>query len=230
MADSDVQTTARLAAQAPASPSQGEPCEECGSPLAADQRYCLECGRRRGGPRVDYRHHMAAAAASDQSPAQPAPPRPSSEEPEKPQRDYAPLAAVGGIAVLGLMLLVGVLIGKGGSNDTASTTPSVIRIPASEGASAPAEASAGSSKGTGGGLEIGGRAKKAKKGGGNGGGTGNAVHASEGDLEELGNTSGEDYVKQSENLPNEIATPGKPPPIDTSKPPGGGEGGAEVIK
>jgi hypothetical protein len=56
------------------------------------------------------------------------------------------------------------------------------------------------------------------------------VKASSGELEELGNTSGEDYVKQSENLPDEIATPGAPPPIDKSKPPGGGEGGGEVIK
>jgi hypothetical protein len=31
------------------------PCRTCGSPLAADQRYCLECGDRNGPPRLDWR-------------------------------------------------------------------------------------------------------------------------------------------------------------------------------
>jgi hypothetical protein len=172
---------------------------------------------------------MSAGPQPEQRPSQPAATSPPpAEETQKPQRDFAPLAAVGGIAVLGLMLLVGVLIGKGGGNDTASTSPPVIRIPATQGAVGSTAENA-SPKSTGGGLDVGGKAKKAKQGGGSGG-TGNAVQASEGDLEELGNTSGEDYVKQSENLPNEIATPGAPPPIDKSKPPGGGEGGGEVIK
>lgn len=209
-----------------------ETCEQCGAPLASDQRYCLECGQRRGGPRVDYRHYMAGGAPAAAPAPQPTGAEPPPiEESDKPQRDYAPLAAVGGIAVLGLMLLIGVLIGKG-NDDGTSTPASVIRVPA---AAAGTEAGAGenSSKDTGAeGLGLAGGAKKAKGGGSDkaAGGTGKAVQASEGDLEQLGETSGEDYVKQSENLPNEIATPGKPPPIDTSKPPGGGEGGGEVIK
>src|SRR4051812_23407724 len=31
------------------------PCRSCGSPLAADQRYCLACGSRNGPPRLDWR-------------------------------------------------------------------------------------------------------------------------------------------------------------------------------
>lgn len=233
MAETETQAMAGATVPA-AAPRQGEPCEHCGAPLASDQRYCLECGQRRGGPRVDYRHYMTAGEPGAGEPApQPggAEPPPGAEEPGKAQRDYAPLAAVGGIAVLGLMLLVGVLIGKGNDGGTASAPP-VIRVPAVEGG---AESGAGgkSSKNTGAeGLGLSGSAKKAKNGAGKGGsgGTGNAVKASEGDLEQLGETSGEDYVKQSENLPNEIATPGAPPPIDKSKPAGGGEGGGEVIK
>lgn len=222
MLDTDPQTTRPPAA----APRQGEPCEECGAPLAADQRYCLECGQRRGSARVDYRHYMSAGTPSEQPPNQSAA-TPAAEDPEKPQRDFAPLAAVGGIAVLGLMLLVGVLIGKGGSNETAAApAPVVIKGPSGESSGAE---EGSSPKNTASGLNVGGKAKKAKQSGG-GGGTGNAVQASEDDLEELGNSSGEDYVKQSENLPNEIATPGAPPPIDKSKPPGGGEGGGEVIK
>ena len=214
-------------------PQPGEPCEECAAPLAADQRYCLNCGHRRGGPRVNYRHYTAAAAPqSEAPPAQPAEngsPGGGDEEPAKPQRDYAPLAAVGGIAVLGLMLLIGVLIGRGDGGGDSAAAPPVIRIPAAGGA---AEAAPGDvSRNTGG--NAGGATQKKANGGGEGGGalnTGDATTASDGELEELGNTSGEDYVKQSENLPNKIATPGAPPPIDKSKPPGGGEGGGEVIK
>jgi hypothetical protein len=205
-----------------------ETCEQCGAPLDDDQRYCLECGQRRGGPRVDYRHYMAGSPQQAEPKSEPAPAGAAGEEPQKPQRDFAPLAAVGGIAVLGLMLLVGVLIGKGNSDTAVAPAPQVVRVQGGGGEEG-GDAS-GSSANTSAGFG-GGKAKKAKKAGGGGGSsTGKAVQASAGDLEELGNTSGEDYVKQSENLPNEIATPGKPPPIDTSKPPGGGEGGAEVIK
>jgi len=217
--------------QAPVFGEQGEPCQECGAPLAADQRYCLNCGRRRGGPRVDYRHYMVGAAATGDQPASPADQQqPAAEEPAKAQRDYAPLAAVGGIAVLGLMLLVGVLIGKG-NNDTASApTQQVIRVPATSGESSGTEGSE-SSQGASNNAPSGGGAKKAKQGGnGGGGGTGNAHKATTDELEEHSSASGESYEKQSENLPNEIATPGEPPPIDKTKPAGGGEGGAEVIK
>jgi hypothetical protein len=231
MADTDIQATSQIATQAPAPSRQGEPCEECGSPLAADQRYCLNCGRRRGGPRVDYRHYMGGGVGSGSGePPAPQPRQPSAgDEPPKPQRDYAPLAAVGGIAVLGLMLLVGVLIGKGNNDNTAATPPPVIRVPATGGESGTPEGS-GSSKGSSK-SGLGGGAKKAKTGTpGGGGGTGKAPKASTGELEEHSSASGESYEKQSESLPNEIATPGKPPPIDKSTAPGGGEGGAEVIK
>ena len=209
-----------------------EGCEQCGAPLATDQRYCLECGRRCGGPRVDYRHYMGGNGQLGGT-GQPAEPKSESapgesEQPGKPQRDLAPLAAVCGIALLGAMLLIGVLIGKGNNTTASAPAPQIVRVQGG-GAEEGGGEESGSSKHTSGGLG-GGTAKKAKKGGGASGGTGKAVQASEGDLEELSDTSGEDYVKQSENLPNEIATPGKAPPIDTSKPPGGGEGGAEVIK
>src|SRR4051794_40015358 len=113
----------------------GEPCEECGSPLAADQRYCLECGHRRGAPRVDYRAEMAREAGGPESPGEATQAQPvataAAEEAEAKggrERDLAPLAAVAGIAVLGLMLLVGVLIGKGDSTASAPVAPQVVRV------------------------------------------------------------------------------------------------------
>jgi hypothetical protein len=234
MAEINAQTQAPP--QPNATPRHGEPCESCGAPLTADQRYCLNCGHRRGGPRVDYRHYMAAAAGDTAAPSAPrangaAPPP---EEPAKKERDYAPLAAVGGIAVLGLMLLVGVLIGKG-NNNTTSPAPAKVVVPAVGGESATATSD---------GNENATPAKKAKSnsafdsgekkvkrgltsGAGNAGAT---VEASKNELEDLEGESGGSYEEKSKKLPDKIATPGKPPPIDKTTPPGGGEGEAEVIK
>ncbi|MCW2995892.1 MAG: hypothetical protein JWQ18_3387, partial [Conexibacter sp.] len=41
------------------------PCRTCGSPLAADQRYCLECGARNGPPRLDWKAMVVAAPPAD---------------------------------------------------------------------------------------------------------------------------------------------------------------------
>ena len=106
----------------PGAGQAGEPCRGCGAPLAADQRYCLNCGERRGGPRVDFRQpprrrRAGAGTARRRAARRPARPAAGRRSGEQPERDYTPLAAVGGIAVLGLMLLVGVLIGKETAGD-----------------------------------------------------------------------------------------------------------------
>jgi hypothetical protein len=207
----------------------GEPCRGCGAPLAADQRYCLNCGQRRGEPRVAYGEHLGATNGTG--------PRAPERAPEAgagaaevgaggSQRDYGPLAAVGGIAVLGLMLLVGVLIGKGSGEETGTTAPSVIRVEGGAGATASEDTgqsgalkrASGKSK-KGGGILAGGR-----------GGTGEpAVVAGDEDLQALQKQSPEDYQRASARLPDTIATGGKPPPTD-NKAPGGGSGGGAVIK
>jgi hypothetical protein len=217
----------------------GEPCAECGAPLAADQRYCLNCGRRRSGPRVDFRTYLIPEAKGAQDPPPPALPAASAVEaepdPPKPERDYAPLAAVGGIALLGLMLLVGVLIGKGGS-EQASQPTQVIRVGGSGTETAAVEGAAGEAS-AGKGVKEGKNAQGQRTGAKavSGGLTGDAarqaegtVEASKDDLEALEQTSGEDYEDTVKKLPDKIATPGAPPPIDKSKAPGGGEGGETI--
>jgi hypothetical protein len=211
-------------------------CEQCGSPLAVDQRYCLNCGKRRGGPRVDYRQQMLAAPASS-----PEPPRPvadsESKQPEKGERDYAPLAAVGGIALLGLMLLVGVLIGKGDGGTATAPAPVVVKgggeVESSGGeAGVEGKGSGGSGLGTSGG----GKSKGGEKTSGGETASGEtasgegAVQADKKELEEIASETGEEAAKNALKLPDKIATPGKPPPIDKSKPPGGGGENATVIK
>jgi hypothetical protein len=210
----------------------GEPCRDCAAPLAEDQRYCLNCGRRRGEPRIDFRHYAAGAGTPDADGAAPSADAQPPAEGARPtaghgsQRDYTPLAAVGGIAVLGVMLLIGVLIGKGDGGTATAPPPVVVQGGEAEtGKIAPEEEAAGASKG----------AKQAKaKGGGKGGvakggsaDTGNAPVASDEALQQLQEGTPEEKAENSANLPDEIATPGAPPPED-SKAPGGGSKGTAI--
>jgi SPOR domain len=101
---------------------EGEPCPNCAAPLASDQRYCLNCGQRRGDARVPY---TALLAARTSAPADGTPP-PGTPPPHAP-RDWTPLIALGGLGALALVLVVGVLIGRtafGGDK----AAPQVIRL------------------------------------------------------------------------------------------------------
>jgi len=84
-------------------------CSGCGSPLATDQRYCLECGQRRGtalspspppSPRAGL-HQPAAGAAPIRS------------------RGPSSAAVIAGIATLVLAMGVGVEIGRLASHGAA---------------------------------------------------------------------------------------------------------------
>lgn len=97
--------------------TDGEPCSSCSSPLAADQRYCLNCGRARAGGRVPYRELLSGHAVDEVIAAPPpiAPPR----------RRLAPAlgsaaAGAAGAVLLGLGVLAGVLI-AGSGNDRPQT-------------------------------------------------------------------------------------------------------------
>lgn len=210
-------------------------CPSCGAALADDQRYCLNCGQRQGEPRVAFRQRLEAKDAATQTPAPAAavaaaPGGTAPEPPQKPQRDYAPLAAAGGIAVLGIMLLIGVLIGRGtgGSSDSAAA-PQVVTVgaaPAASGAKDGGENSGGT--GQSGRKDSGGKAAKQKNAAASGKtDTGNAPVASEQQLEALQGKTGQEYAEESAKLPDEIATPGEAPPTD-GKAPGGGSGGVTL--
>jgi hypothetical protein len=303
---------------------QGEPCQECGTPLAADQRYCLNCGARRAAPRVDLGYVNAGGSAGAPPPGTPA--ATSAEG-----RDWTPIIALGGLVALGLMLAVGVLIGEGGNGGGSETTPApIVNVGSDTGGGSSTTASGGSSVDTantsfksdwpagkeGYTVELGTLPKqgtsadqvdsakadatskgapdvgaldsddyaslpsgnyivysgvytskadadkalkslkskfpdakvvqvstKASSGGGGGGTTANSaqsltsakssgdqpVTASDQALQQLDSASGSDYQKQSQKLPDEIQTEGKPPPTD-NKPAGGGSGGGVVIK
>lgn len=209
-------------------------CSSCGAALADDQRYCLNCGQRQGEPRVDFRQHLEGKDAAAKPPVTgggvvpdtvaPQPP------PQKPQRDYAPLAAAGGIAVLGIMLLIGVLIGRGsGDPNDSAAAPQVVTVgaaPAASGARDRSESSGDSGqdekKGS-----VGKSAKKKNAATSGSTDTGNAPVASDDQLEALQGKTGQEYAEESAKLPDEIATPGEAPPTD-KKAPGGGSGGVTL--
>jgi hypothetical protein len=205
-------------------------CPGCGAALADDQRYCLNCGQRQGKPRVDFRQQLEAKDAATKTPPPTAGAAASEPPPQKPQRDYAPLAAAGGIAVLGIMLLIGVLIGRGtGDSNDSAAAPQVVTVGAAPAASG-ANDSDESSGATGQGKKEGSGGKAAKKKNAAAGGktdTGNAPVASEQQLEALQGKTGQEYAEESAKLPDEIATPGEAPPTD-HKAPGGGSGGVTL--
>jgi hypothetical protein len=96
--------------------------------MAADQRYCLECGHRRGDPRLPFMDAVVFMDAMRQpavAASAPAPPR------ERRPRMSANATLVAGVATLVLAIGVGVLIGRSGDNvsaPVANTTPQVIKV------------------------------------------------------------------------------------------------------
>lgn len=196
-------------------------CRGCGAQLAEDQRYCLNCGERRGEPRIDLRRYETPTPR----PGEAAPPAAAEE---KPSRDYTPLAAVGGIAVLGVMLLIGVLIGKGDAGGTAPAPAPVVVQGGEAGAGRTASGEEGN-----GAVKSGAKQAKSKAAGkgkgvvkGGSANTGNAPVASDEELQQLQEQSPQEYAENSAKLPDEIATGGAPPAEDNKAPGGGSKGTA----
>lgn len=87
-------------------------CANCGAELALDQRYCVECGTRRGGPRFTLATQALATTSSASS-------SPSTVSGRSADARLVALLAL--ITVL-LALGVGVLIGDAVSGTTTGTT------------------------------------------------------------------------------------------------------------
>ena len=108
--------------------ASGDQCPHCNAAMAADQRYCLECGQRRGDPRLPFMDavvFMDAVKNPRQAAAPPPPPR------ESKPRMSANASLIAGIATLILAIGVGVLIGRSGDNGAstaAAPTPQIIKV------------------------------------------------------------------------------------------------------
>lgn len=125
------------APQAPVGPSMAafggnESCPSCGARMAADQRYCLNCGHRRGDPRLPF---MDAVAFMESMSAPPgdaggATPPPPPAQPAPDSRWNANAALIAGVATLVLAIGVGFLIGRSGHDNSApqAAAPQVIKV------------------------------------------------------------------------------------------------------
>lgn len=147
---SELPTTQMQAAVAPS----GDACASCGATMASDQRYCLQCGSRRGDPRLPFMDAVVLMDAVKQ-PKGPAPPPPK----KKNGGISANAALIAGVGTLLLALGIGVLIGRSGNHEVAQTAaaPQVIKVGGGSG-----ETAAGTSKGKS--TTGGGSASKAKTG------------------------------------------------------------------
>jgi hypothetical protein len=192
---------------------EGDTCERCGSALATDQRYCLNCGWRRGEARVDYERRLAGAAQPVANGAAPAG--------GAPNQQWSPIVAIGAIALLGVFLLLGVLIGKKDNNTTQTVAAQAAPTTTSAAAAPTATTATTASK-----------QPKAAKGGGGGGaaaatapGSGNVVQGGSGNTSgiQAANTNASPQ-ENAKNGPDVVATGGAPEKLDPNGQAGGGSG------
>jgi hypothetical protein len=123
-------STESIASQSPTPASATATCASCGAVLAADQRYCLQCGERcvpvseflLGGTPV-------AAGPSGSEPAAASPSR------EGAQHRNQTLNLIAGVGVLLLAVGVGVLIGRSYAPKQSVAPAQVISVGSSTGAS-----------------------------------------------------------------------------------------------
>ncbi len=131
-------------------------CGSCGAPLASDQRYCLECGHRRGDPRLPFMDAVVLMDAVKRPPQAPPPPQ------KKKRSGVSPNAAlIAGVGTLLLALGIGVLIGRSGTHEVAQTAaaPQVIKVGGTSGGESP---TASGGKNTTGGGAANAKTKKQK--------------------------------------------------------------------
>jgi hypothetical protein len=100
----------------------GDQCTTCGAPLAPDQRYCVQCGQRRGQSRLP----VAQPAIREQSVVR------TSRGP----RLSANAALIAGVGCLLLAMGVGVLIGRSGHSESGSRAAAPVQVVTVAGAGA----------------------------------------------------------------------------------------------
>ncbi len=117
---------------APVLGSPGEPCSSCGTPLAADQRYCLNCGERRGPRRLDPHAHAGGRGSAGAAPPAPTsanpagPPLAAAARPSPPRGWPLPSPRVAGVATL-LVLGFGIVAGAAAGPQSDATLASARR-------------------------------------------------------------------------------------------------------
>jgi len=107
-----------------------ESCPNCGARMAADQRYCLNCGHRRGEPRLPFMDAVVfmESMSAPGGGAGATPPPPPAGQKSSPRMN-ANAALIAGVATLVLAIGVGFLIGRSGhTGSTQAAAPQVIKV------------------------------------------------------------------------------------------------------
>jgi hypothetical protein len=146
-----------------------ESCPNCSARMAPDQRYCLNCGHRRGDPRLPFMDAVTFMESMSAPPGGGSPPPPPSSSGSSPRMN-ANAALIAGVATLVLAIGVGFLIGRSGHDNSApaAAAPQVIKVEGGGGGGGEEAApEAGGEEESAGGKEKskGGKAKGGKKGG-----------------------------------------------------------------
>jgi hypothetical protein len=214
---------------APTLGAQGEPCATCGAPLAADQRYCLQCGERRVEARLPFLDILAGRGVA---PARGVVATETTTVERAPRGLVARIghntAAVAGVGCLLLALGVGVLIGgigDDGSPSASAAPPQVISVGGVAPAAAVTSTATPAATDASGAASSSTKAKKKQaKASGDAGDSAPAVKtkATNKALEELDTASPEEYQKKAAKLPKTVGTGGAAPPKDDKPAAGGG--------
>jgi hypothetical protein len=207
---------------------QYESCEECGTPVDKDQRYCVVCGTRRKHVYDPAARFLATATSRNRRGSGPGGPAPAAARPRRFQNMGTALA----IAVIPVAIALGVVLGKSGPNNERqlldairSEKPAVVNVSAGGGGGAVA-----STTGTTHAIKT--AKSKAGKSSGNGGSsnapkkvlakTSNGTFTSltttkppsrqqlaqnANIVKQVQNTISNHYVDSQKNLPNSIAVP-----------------------
>jgi hypothetical protein len=195
---------------------EGEDCAACGAPLATDQRYCLNCGQARSGPRLDFKRHLTPAvaggapvAAAGAAGAAGTAPAAGGTQSQMSMQQINPITAIFAIALLGVMLLLGVLIGKDDDGtQTVAAAPVTTAAPTS---TAPVETAATPAKD-----------KGKDKGGGQAAGQGNVELGGSGDTSGVAAADTAASPIDQAKGPDVVATQGDEAELDPDGPVGGG--------
>jgi len=198
-----------------ASTGRYEPCEECSAPLDPQQRYCVNCGARRGnGANPSSRYFAAMSKRAHRPPRRPAVKKSSGSR----------AAAVGFFALLPIAVAIGVVVGRSGNdgNDNEALLEALRNQPATASAGTTARATNASAAGKAKKVK---EAKKSTKGGGR-----VVAKTSNGEVhqvlgykppqkkveedtrlvEENPEQVGSDYIKAQQNIPDVVVVGGDP--------------------
>ncbi|WP_035127720.1 hypothetical protein [Conexibacter woesei] len=186
----------------------GAPCRMCGAPLAADQRYCLQCGTRRAEARLPFLEILKGQGPRSGGGLRATPLAAPPQHGGALGRVSANAVAIAGVACLVLALGVGVLIGGMNDNSAPAAAPAqIIRVGAAPTVVAPtttapaATTSATADDATPAARRPAARRRAAAE-----------SKATNSTVRDLGRSSGGDYAKRSARLPDTVGTGGRLPP------------------